>query len=83
MSSLGHDLYSLLEMMVDHPEDLYVEEFPLQRGPGGSLFEVQVAPGDAGKIIGRQGRTIRALRNLLELRGLKDGQRYELEVVDD
>ena len=43
----------------------------------------RVAPGDLGKVIGRQGRTIRALRTLLEARGGKDGVRYWLEILED
>ncbi|MCH9650376.1 MAG: KH domain-containing protein [Deltaproteobacteria bacterium] len=72
----------LLGPLVDEPEEVLVEEFPLRRSRGDSVFEIEVAPEDAGKVIGRQGRTIRALRNLLELRGVKDDRRYELELID-
>jgi predicted RNA-binding protein YlqC (UPF0109 family) len=84
MRPLRASLRRLLEVMVDRPEDLYVDEVRLRGGRGQSrqLFEVELDPDDAGKIIGRQGRTVRALRTLLELRGLKDGRRYGLEIVD-
>ncbi|MGB5514461.1 MAG: KH domain-containing protein, partial [Thermoanaerobaculia bacterium] len=42
----------------------------------------QVAPEDLGKVIGRQGRTARALRSLLAARGSRDGERYELEIIE-
>ncbi len=49
---------------------------------GATLIEVRVAPGDMGKIIGRQGRTIRALRSLAHAVGLKKRHRYILEIVE-
>lgn len=75
-------LRDVLEPLVDHPQELYVEEVRLRRGGRRRLFEVEVDPDDAGQVIGRQGRTVRALRNLLELRGLKEDVRYELEIID-
>ena len=35
-----------------------------------------------GKVIGRQGRTVRALRTLLDARGDQDGERYQLDILD-
>ncbi len=81
MPELGQQIRDVVELLVDHPEELEIDEIP--RGRSGSLFEVRVAPEDAGKVIGRQGRTVRALRTLLEMRGAKDGRRYEFEIVDD
>ncbi|HEX8844146.1 MAG TPA: KH domain-containing protein [Pyrinomonadaceae bacterium] len=46
------------------------------------LIEVRVAEGDMGKIIGRQGRTVRALRSLLHAAGMKQNRRYILEIVE-
>ena len=42
-----------------------------------------MAPDDLGKVIGRQGRTARALRTLLETREDRLGVRYELEILED
>ncbi|MDY7094150.1 MAG: KH domain-containing protein [Acidobacteriota bacterium] len=80
MSEISAELREVLELMVDEPDEIEIEEVPIRRDE--ILFEAEVAPGDTGKVIGRQGRTIRALRNLLELRGEKEGQRYGFEVVD-
>ncbi len=82
MAEIWEQIRDLLEPLVDEPEEVYVEEFPLEGSQGDSLFEIEVAPDDAGKIIGRQGRTIRALRSLLELRGVKEDCCYELELID-
>ncbi|MDT5121180.1 MAG: uncharacterized protein QOC96_662 [Acidobacteriota bacterium] len=46
------------------------------------LIEVRVAEGDMGKIIGRQGRTVRALRSLLHAAGVKQNRRYILDIME-
>ena len=65
--------------MVDHPDEVVVEEIP---GRESTLFELQVASEDLGKVIGRQGRTARSLRSLLSARGDQVGERYELEILE-
>lgn len=65
--------------MVDEPDQVSIEEIP---GRDSILFELQVDAEDLGKVIGRQGRTARALRSLLAARGTRDGERYELEILD-
>jgi predicted RNA-binding protein YlqC (UPF0109 family) len=65
--------------MVDEPDQVSIEEIP---GRDSTLFELQVATDDLGKVIGRQGRTARALRSLLSARGSRDGERYELEILE-
>jgi predicted RNA-binding protein YlqC (UPF0109 family) len=47
-----------------------------------SVIEIRVAQTDVGKIIGRQGRTVKALRSLLYAAGHKQGRRYVLEIVE-
>lgn len=80
MSRASTELAEVLELMVDHPDEIVLDEVPTRQDE--ILFEAEVAPTDAGKVIGRQGRTIRALRHLLELRGAKEGRRYGFEVID-
>jgi predicted RNA-binding protein YlqC (UPF0109 family) len=46
------------------------------------LIEVRVAESDMGKLIGRQGRTVRALRSLLHAASVKQNRRYILEIVE-
>ena len=65
--------------MVDEPDEVVLDEIP---GRDTTLFELQVAPDDLGKVIGRQGRTARSLRSLLSARGDEDGEHYELEIVE-
>lgn len=46
-------------------------------------FGVRVAPEDFGRLIGREGRTIKAIRSILYFGGLKQGKRYHLDLVED
>ena len=65
--------------LVDHPDDVSVSEFV--EGDE-TFFEVRVAPDDLGKVIGRQGRTARALRTLLGAAGMKLRRRLVLDIVE-
>ena len=51
-------------------------------GDRATIIEVRVAPEDMGKLIGRQGRTVRALRALLHAVGEKRRRRYVLEIIE-
>ena len=79
MSETQDALIRLVQLMVDEPDDVVLDEIP---GRDSTLFELQVAPDDLGKVIGRQGRTARSLRSLLSARGDEDGEHYELEIVE-
>jgi predicted RNA-binding protein YlqC (UPF0109 family) len=69
----------IVKALVDDVEAVDVRELDQQ---GATLIEVRVAPGDMGKIIGRQGRTIRALRALAYAVSVKRKHRFILEVVE-
>ena len=69
----------IVKALVDDSETVDVREVE-QRGA--TLIEVRVAPNDVGKIIGKQGRTIRALRSLARIGGTKKNRRYLLEIVE-
>jgi predicted RNA-binding protein YlqC (UPF0109 family) len=47
-----------------------------------TIIELEVAPNDLGKVIGRQGRTARAMRTLLAAAGQKTRRRYILDILD-
>jgi predicted RNA-binding protein YlqC (UPF0109 family) len=78
---LVDDFKELVRLLVDQPDEVEVTEIPSKRG--GGLLELTVAPDDLGKVIGRQGRTARALRTLLETREDRRGVRHELEILED
>jgi len=65
--------------LVDHPEAVKVTD--AQRR-GMTVLELTTAPGDMGKIIGRQGRTAAALRTLVALTAEKQGVRAQLDIRD-
>ena len=69
----------IVKALVDEVEAVDVRAIDRE---GATLIEVRVAPGDMGKIIGRQGRTIRALRSLTSAVSYKKRHRYILEIVE-
>lgn len=69
----------IVRSLVDDSESVDVREIDRN---GATLIEVRVAPTDVGKIIGKQGRTIRALRSLARVAGTKKNRRYLLEIVE-
>jgi uncharacterized protein len=69
----------IVKALVDDQAAVDVRE--IDRG-GLTLIEVRVAPGDMGKIIGKQGRTVRALRSLVNAVGVKRKRRLALEIVE-
>ncbi len=54
----------------------------IERDKSTSIIEVRVAETDMGKLIGRQGRTVRALRLLLRAASVKQNHRFILEIVE-
>lgn len=65
--------------LVDHPDAVKVSE---SQRRGMTVLELSTAPGDMGKIIGRQGRTAAALRTLVALTAEKQGVRAQLDIRD-
>jgi predicted RNA-binding protein YlqC (UPF0109 family) len=64
--------------LVDHPERVEVRE----RLDGEDLvYVVSVAEGEAGKVIGRQGRVVKAIRTLATAAAWKENRRVRIEVV--
>ncbi len=80
MSELEQELSEVVMLLVDEPDLVEVEECDFDDG---IHYEVRVANEDLGKVIGRQGRTVRALRNLLEARAEKDDTRYWIDILED
>jgi len=66
--------------LVQHTEAVTVT--PVERA-GSTVYELRLEPSDVGKIIGRQGVTINAIRSLLLAGSAKKGVRCSLEIVED
>ncbi len=66
--------------LVDHPEEVQVRTV---EGSQVTVLELRVHPEDLGKVIGRQGRTAKAMRTLLGASGMKLRKRFTLEILED
>ena len=69
-------LEGIVKSLVDAPEAVSVEQVD------GDVLELTVAPNEVGKVIGKQGRTARALRLLLGAAGMKFHKRFRLEILE-
>jgi predicted RNA-binding protein YlqC (UPF0109 family) len=69
----------LAKSLVDNPDDVRIHTFEREQA---TVIELEVAPADLGKVIGRQGRTARAIRTLLSAAGQKTRRRYILDIID-
>jgi uncharacterized protein len=79
VSSVRDVIESVAKALADSPQRVSVTE--TEHG-GTTLIEVTVAPPDVGKLIGRQGRTIQAMRTIASMTGERIGKRVNLEVRD-
>jgi predicted RNA-binding protein YlqC (UPF0109 family) len=70
----------LARALVDSPDQVSLRASDVE---GARLYELKVAPEDVGKVIGRDGRTVGALRTLLGAAAQKQGQKVRLEIQDD
>ena len=77
------DMQALIEQiaraLVDDPAQVSVN--PVEEG-GETVLELSVGPNDLGRVIGKQGRTARAMRNVLGAAGLKFNKRFTLEILE-
>jgi len=64
--------------LVDHPEAVQVREVEGERTV---VIEIKVAPDDVGKIIGRQGRVVNALRTVVRAAAVRTGKRVTVEIL--
>jgi len=78
-SSVKGMLETLVKVFVDHPEAVEVSEVEKTQV---TVLTLRVAPEDLGKVIGREGRTARALRALLSVAGEKVCRRYLLQILE-
>ncbi|HUR81699.1 MAG TPA: KH domain-containing protein [Thermoanaerobaculia bacterium] len=69
----------LAKSLVDNPDEVRVSHHQRDQQ---TVLELEVAEADLGKVIGRQGRTARALRTLLNAAGSKSRRRYSLDILD-
>ena len=69
----------IARLLVDEPEQVSIEQV---EEDDAIVLELTVAERDLGKVIGKQGRTARALRNLLGAVGMRSGKHFVLEILE-
>jgi uncharacterized protein len=70
---------AIARALVDHPDEVQVRAVD---GEQVTVLELRVHPDDLGKVIGRQGRTAKAVRTLLGAAGMKMHKRFTLEILE-
>jgi predicted RNA-binding protein YlqC (UPF0109 family) len=78
-SSLKEVVETVAKALVDHPEEVTVTQIDEDAT---IVLELRVAAQDLGKVIGKQGRTARAMRTLLRAAGMKLRKRFVLEILE-
>jgi predicted RNA-binding protein YlqC (UPF0109 family) len=83
MSEQTGDVRALIEQiakgLVDAPDQVSVNQVESEQA---TVLELKVGPNDMGKVIGKQGRTARAMRTLLGAAGLRFHKRFTLEILE-
>ena len=77
-SSMKEVVETIAKALVDSPDEVSVTQVEGET----TIIELRVAPQDLGKVIGKQGRTARAIRTLLRAAGMKLRKRFVLEILE-
>lgn len=72
-------LEGIAKALVDKPEEVIVK---VVEGEQTTVFELKVHPEDLGKVIGKEGRTARAIRTILSAAGMKFKKHFVLEILE-
>jgi predicted RNA-binding protein YlqC (UPF0109 family) len=78
-SSMREFLEFVIRQLIEFPDDIVLTEIPSGRT---TIFKLQLRRGDVGRVIGRSGQTIQAIRALLASSAARHGQRAVLEIVE-
>ncbi|MCP5052018.1 MAG: KH domain-containing protein [bacterium] len=70
---------TVCKSLVDNPEEVKVTQID---GEQTTILELRVHQSDLGKVIGKQGRTARAIRTILAAAGMKQKRRFNLEIIE-
>ena len=69
----------ILKNLVDYPDEVMVEEIETPRE---TVLEITVAGSDMGRVIGKKGRVINAIRTLVQVPAAKQGKRVAVELIE-
>jgi uncharacterized protein len=70
---------AIIREIVDYPDEVQVKEV---KGEMTTILELRVASSDMGKVIGKEGRTAKAIRTILNATGMRANRRIEFEIVN-
>lgn len=73
-------LKQIISMIVDKPESVSIEE---KEEDGIIYFTIKVAKEDAGKVIGKEGKVIRSIRNIMKIPAIKQGKRINISLSEN
>ncbi|MGD8978964.1 MAG: KH domain-containing protein [candidate division WOR-3 bacterium] len=79
MSELKELIEYIVKALVDNPEKVEVKEIA---GEKSIIYELRVGEGDLGKVIGKEGRTAKAVRTIITAAAMKQGKRTVLEILE-
>jgi len=70
----------VLRQLVDHPDEIILTR---QELPKRIVFKLQLRQSDVGKVVGKHGQTLTAIRSLLNAAGSRHGQRVSLDIIEE
>jgi predicted RNA-binding protein YlqC (UPF0109 family) len=73
-------LHGIVQALVDHPEAVLIQAVTLEDQ---TALRIRVAPDDVGEVVGKHGRTARALRTILSAASMKLDHRFALEILEE
>jgi RNA-binding protein (KH domain) len=79
MNNTKELLEYIVKMIVDRPDEVNIREIPGERVV---IYEIRVSKEDVGKVIGKQGRTAKAIRTILAAVSLKRGKKVVVEILE-
>lgn len=79
MGEMKELIETIGKALVDYPDEVEVKEV---EGEATTVLELRVSQADLGKVIGKQGRTARAIRTILGASGMKLKKRFVLEILE-
>lgn len=72
-------LHYIVTAIVDNPDDVSITDETIE---GVITFSVSVAPEDMGKVIGKEGKVIRSIRNIMKIQAMKEDKRISINLID-
>jgi predicted RNA-binding protein YlqC (UPF0109 family) len=79
MEELKELIEYIVKALVDNPDKVEVKEIA---GEKSIIYELKVGEGDLGKVIGKEGRTAKAIRTIITAAAMKQGKRTVLEIIE-